>query len=256
VIVPFVHVLSERREAGSSEFALVDRRAERLRRLAILVFDQWRKSTTFFEPTEVLSTVSWSLLAYGVWIGGWALLNRLLRHRTRLVAHASVAFVASSVYTLGQWGFEWLRFLLAPIEPLQLADLAVTTLIWSLALLGHLTVMGVAQGGRRLGVVGVGFCAILGLQLLDHYNESIDWVTTLPYWSRLEPVDPALLPVESVDDFFAAIPELRDELEVLVLEAQEEEEAEEPDVEDESLGVEPPVEPAAQRLRDRPGARV
>lgn len=192
--------------------------------VAVLIFDQYRTSTMPFEPTEALSSTAWSLLAYGVWIGGWALLNRLLRHRTRFVAHATVAFAASFAYTLTQWVFEVLRFLVPSIEPLRLADQFATTAIWSLVLLGHLTVMGVARRRLRLGIVAVGFCAILGLQLLDRYNEDLDWVTTLPYWSRLEPVDPAWLPVESPDTFFAGVPELGKELEVLAQEAEEEQE--------------------------------
>lgn len=190
--------------------------------MGILIFEQYRRTTTPFEPARALSASAWSLLVYGIWVGAWALLNRLLRQRTRFVAHSSVAFLVASVYTLLEWGFEWLRFLFAPIEPLRLADLFTTTALWCLVLLGHLTVMGVASRRLRLGVVGVGFCAILGLQLLDRYDEGPDWVVTLPYWSRLEPVDPAWLPVESVDGFFTGLPDLASELDRLAQEAREE----------------------------------
>ena len=202
--------------------------------MGLLLFDHYRTSTNPFEPTQAFSDTAWSLLAYGVWIGGFSLCNRLLRHRTRFVAHSTVAFVGSCIYTVVQWSFEWLRFLIPTIDPLRLADQFATTAIWSLVLLGHLTVMGVAQRRVRVGIVGVGFCAILGLQVLDHYNQDMDWVTTLPYWSRLEPVDADWLPAESPDAFFAAIPDLGVELDELARKANEEKEAREAEERDAS----------------------
>lgn len=190
---------------------------------ALLLLEEFRRSTSPFEPLQALSSVAWGLLIYLAWVGCWALLNRLLRHRSRWVAHSTVAFLSAGLYTLVEWGFEWLRFFLEPIEPLQIADQVVSTGILGLTLLAHLTVMGVASRSLRLAVVGLGFAAILGLQLLDRYDGQTDWVETLPYWSRLEPVDPSWLPVESADAFFAHIPNLEAELEQLAEEALEEE---------------------------------
>ena len=197
--------------------------------LGLDVFGEYRSTTSEFEPLDALSAAAWSLLIFAGWIGAWALLNRLLRQRTRFVAHSTVAFGASAAYTLTEWGFEWLRFLFAPVEPLQLANQFAWTALFGLLLLGHLTVMGVARRPVRFGIVGLGFAALLGLQLIDHYGEDTNWVTTLPYWSRLEPLDPTWLPVESADAFFAGIPELAEQLDALAEEAREEDEDGEPE---------------------------
>lgn len=187
--------------------------------LSVLVLDAYRKATAPFEPTDALATVSGESLVFGAWVGAWALLNRLLRQRSRFVAHASVAFGVSILFTLCGWGFEWLRFLLDPVEPLRLAKLATDAAFWSLVLLGHLTVMGVARRRLRGALVGAFLAALLSVQLLDHYTNGVDWVVTLPYWSRLEPVDPSWLPVESPDAFFEGARELEPELEALAREA-------------------------------------
>lgn len=187
--------------------------------LSVLVLDAWRRSTAPFEPADVLSTVAREMLVFGAWVGSWSLLNRLLRQRSRFVAHSTVAFGVSTLFTLSQWGFEWLRFLVEPVEPLRIADLGVDSAFWSLALLGHLTVMGVALRRLRLIIVGAFFGAILSVQLLEHYASGIDWVVTLPYWSRLEPVDPSWLQVESPEAFFGGIDALGRELEDLATEA-------------------------------------
>ncbi|MGH0032781.1 MAG: FHA domain-containing protein [Myxococcota bacterium] len=190
--------------------------------LAVQVFRDYQKTTTPFEPLVELSETGWLLLADGFWSRPWALLNRLLRQRTRWVAHSTIAFVFATVQTLASWGMEWLRFVVAAIEPLQLLDLFVTTALLGATLFAHLTVMGVASRRLRFGIVGVGFGAVLGLQLIDHFDQDTGWVTTLPYWSRLQPLDPRWLPVESPDAFFAHLPEIGERLEELAEAAKEE----------------------------------
>jgi hypothetical protein len=189
--------------------------------VALFLYDSLRTSTIEFDWLANLSSAAWGLMAVTAWIGVWALFNRLLRHRTRFIAHATVAFVGAALTMMTDWGFEWLRFLFDAIGPLEIGALGVSTLIGSAVLFGHLTVMGVGRRKHRLAFVAVACVALFGLQVLDHTSEEENWASTLPYWSRLEPVDPSWLPVQSPDAYFADVQDLADELDELALEAQE-----------------------------------
>ncbi len=194
--------------------------------MGVLLLDAYRQATGEFDPVGAAAEGAWVLLALGGWVGAWALFNRLLRHRTRFIAHLSLTFAVAILLSVLEWTFFWLRFLLEPIEPLQIADLFSTTATLGLLLFGHLTIMSVAGRSLRLGIVGAGFAIVFGLQLLDHFDSEYDWVVTLPYWSRLQPLDPSWLPVESPDAFFARIPRIQQELDELA-QAIEAEKAEE-----------------------------
>ena len=59
--------------------------------------------------------------------------------------------------------------------------------------------------------------------MTDRASDGEDWTSTLPYWSRLQPVDPMWLARETPDAYFAGVRELAEELDALALEAREEE---------------------------------
>ena len=180
--------------------------------LTLSELDTYRATTAGYDPMVGLSDSLLGLLLLAGWIGSWALLNRLLRQHTRIVAHTTVACTMFIAALLANWGVEWLRFVVEPVEPLQLFERFLTASEFGLVLVGHLTVMGVARTSIRAGAALLGSAAVLTYQLVGHYAASDIWVYTLPYWSRLKPVDPAWLPVETDADFFARIPALEADL--------------------------------------------
>jgi len=190
--------------------------------VGLFSYDSLRATTIEFDWLENFTSAAWGLLALSAWIGTWALFNRLLRHRTRFIAHSTIAFVGAAITTTTKWGFEWLHFFIEAIDPVEIASLALSTLTGAAVLFAHLSVMAVGSRKLRLGFIGVGFATLFGLQTLDRSNEAENWASTLPYWSRLEPVDPRWLPLESPDAYFAGVQNLAEELDELALEAQEE----------------------------------
>ena len=190
--------------------------------VAIFTYGSFRATTIEFDWIENGTNSAWGLLVFGVWIGAWALLNRLLRHRTRFVAHSTVAFVIASLSTLGDWVFEWLRFFVESIDPLEIASLAVTSLTGAALAYAHLSVLAVGTRRRLATIVGLGALLLFALQVIDRENDGENWAATLPYWSRLLPVDPGWLSLETPEEYFAGIAGLGEELDALALEAQEE----------------------------------
>ena len=189
--------------------------------VALFTYGSFRSTTIEFDWVENAIDSAWGLLVFGFWIGGWALLNRLLRHRTRFVAHSTVAFVIASLSTVGDWVFEWLRFFVESIDPLEIASLAVTILTGAALAYAHLSVLAVLKRRGRTMLVGLGALLLFALQVIDRENDGENWAATLPYWSRLLHVDPDWLPLETPEEYFAGIAGLGEELDALALEAQE-----------------------------------
>ena len=193
--------------------------------LGILTFDTWRQTTVEFDAVETLTSSFWGIVLIAAWAGAWALFNRLLRQRTRFVAHATIALGMSAFSTIYEWGFEWLRFVCESVSTLQIASEIASTATVALLLFGHLTVMRVAKPALRVGIVAAGFAAVLALQLAPQLNDEQDWTSTLPYWSRLEPVDPTWLDTLPADRFFESVGSLETELQELVDESKEQDAA-------------------------------
>ena len=172
----------------------------------------WRETLEELAWLSAFGDSAGLLVAMALWAGGWALATRMLAQRGRFVAQWTVI----AAFVLGAGLFEeamrWVRFASPAIEPARALEPLGTSTLFGIAVLCHLTVAGVGPAARR-GLAGalVG-TALLGFLLLDEYDDSIDWVSVLPYWSRIQPVDPAWLPLESADEFFAGAAVLRSEL--------------------------------------------
>lgn len=196
--------------------------------LAVTAYGSFRATTTEFDWIEQGTLAAWGLLAFGMWVGGWALLNRLLRHRTRFVAHSTAAFAIASISTMSDWVFEWLRFFIEAIDPLEIAALAVASITAAALGYAHLSILAVGSRRLRWMIVTFGGALLFSLQVIERQNDGENWAATLPYWSRLLPIDPGWLPLETPETYFAGAGELADELDALAREAQE------ADAEDES----------------------
>ena len=193
--------------------------------LLALLFLARRASVGEFEPLAAASATASDQLLLAAWTGAWALVNRLLRQRTRFVAHASTVFLFSTGVLLADIVLEWMRFFFAGIEPLQLLEIAVGSLLLLGALVAHLTIMGVARTALRVAAAGLVAAAIAGVDLLDHYSNGYNWTVTLPYWSRLEPAPLSWLDPEPADAWFAGLDALPPALDALAEEAAAEEAA-------------------------------
>ena len=61
---------------------------------------------------------------------------------------------------------------------------------------------------------------VFGVRALAQSESEPDWVSVLPYWSRLEPVPVAWLPRDGVDAFFEKAMAIGPELDQLAREQQ------------------------------------
>ena len=166
-------------------------------------------------PARLISGAALPILLAAAWAGAWALLGRLLGRRPRFVAHWMTICAASLAGLMLEWGLQYARFLLSPIEPLLNAQVAANLVLVGLTLWVHLTVVGLLRPARRIwAAVAVPIC-VLGAVELANYADRPEWTTQLPYWSRLKAVPPDWLPLQTVDGFFGRVRLLEAEVDEL-----------------------------------------
>jgi hypothetical protein len=167
--------------------------------LAILRQSTWRETGW----SEWLQTPLFGIGALALWAGGWALATRFLRQRSRFPAHMAVAGLLLIASELADEALQFARFLVESIAAVQWTDIAITSVLIGLLIYGHLRVATVGSARQRVlsGIMAAGL--VFGARALAQSESEPDWVSTLPYWSRLEPLPPVTwLPRESVESFF------------------------------------------------------
>lgn len=180
----------------------------------------YRENYAPLDGFELASGQIWLLGLLMLWVGGWALVTRVLTHHARFVAHWAVTCTAALALLASEELLFYARFFFAPIDSLQTAETAFDLTLTGAALYAHLSVVGVLRPLRRLATAGAVAVALVGANTLADYRDgATDWVTVLPYWSRLKPVDTAWLPIESEETFFAGALALRDQVDALAEEA-------------------------------------
>jgi pSer/pThr/pTyr-binding forkhead associated (FHA) protein len=192
--------------------------------LAVLGFSFWVQWRAAFQELELASLAQGKLnelLLLALWAGAWALCGRLLVHAARFVGHWAAACTYSVAGTVVDVVLSYGRFLFAPIVALQRAEAALEALLVAGLLWLHLTLATVLRARRRLLVAVVAASLWFAYQELGLRQDDTDWVQTLPYWSRLQPVPADWLSVESADTFFEDARGMRADLEELARELAE-----------------------------------
>jgi hypothetical protein len=154
-------------------------------------------------------------LLTAVWVGLWSLITRVLTPQTRFVSH----WIVAGSYALFQaglrWAGTWVRFFVASIVPVQLLEIALQRAAASLLFYVHIALTGALRGPRRALLAVLLSAAFVSFNQLDTVFRRPDWVQVLPYWSRLQPLDPAWLATQDVDDFFEGTAGVRDAVDAL-----------------------------------------
>jgi len=183
--------------------------------IGVAVWQLWRSTFVELETRAMLEKILPRMLMLVAWAGGWALLGRLLVHASRFAAHLAAACAYWLAWAAFSGSLDYAHFALSPIAPVRDAQFAgEAALLGGLAFLHLSLATGLRRSARVFGSAGV-LAATLAIALVNDHGNRAYWVRTLPYWSQLEPVDPAWLPTESPEQFFAHARSLEGELAAL-----------------------------------------
>ena len=188
---------------------------------AASLWQQWRSAYGALDAPAMAQGLLTALVVMAVWAGGWALFGRLLIHAARFIAH----WLAICAYNLGQTAITvaltYARFLFAPIGLLQRGEAAATALLVACLLWIHLRLATALQARTRLLIALLAGVLFFAYQELGLRQENTNWVQTLPYWSRLQPIPPEWLSAETSSRFFERARDLRPQLDQLAAELAE-----------------------------------
>jgi len=187
--------------------------------VAVAVLSNVRSSWAEVELFELAnSTLLFMLLLFG-WSGGWALAGRVLHQRSDFEAHWILVCLAVVMKSVLDLVVEFARFAVSDIAVVETGDLAAKFLLLAWLIASHIRLATTIVPGRRASAGAVAALLALGLFQAEYFTSSPDFVSTLPYWSRLEPVSPRLLVRESPDDFFEGAKLLQPEVDDLAAKA-------------------------------------
>ena len=154
------------------------------------------------------------------WAGLWALASRLIVSRFYFAPHLTVVCAAFLTMTILGIIAEWSEFFFPAIPMQWLADLLGYGLVLAGLVYGHLGFASVLRLRARLGAALAVSVAVVGMNTISYFAARSKFSTVMEYTGVLKPVDAALLPAISADQFIDATQKLKVELDRLAQKAK------------------------------------
>lgn len=177
--------------------------------LAAISLSTWLSSYERSVASEVFAASIGMGLGLALWAGIWSVAGRIVVHRFNFLGHMAVA-AAAATGALAYLGLdEWLNFLLPDSGASSFLSIAVSFMLTSAVICGHLALASRLRPLQRwrAGLLVAGSVLVIG-GLATLVEE--DTFTDIPSFSgTLKPLTPNWLPAETVDQFGAVMHDLK-----------------------------------------------
>jgi hypothetical protein len=154
------------------------------------------------------------------WAGLWALASRLIVGRFWFAPHAIFVFAAFLSMSILSFIAEWSEFLFPVLPMIWLMGVIGYAVCFAGLLYGNLTFASPLRGRTRLWAALAVSLAMVGINNIGYFAARSKFSTVMEYSGALKPLDAALLPATSVDQFIGASQNLQTELERLAQKAK------------------------------------
>lgn len=162
------------------------------------------------------------LIVFALWTGFWSFLNRLVAHSFRFMTHLGISGIASIVFLMLFTAEEYVEFLLsAPLAPKVVGSIGFTV-IFSLLLYAHLSVMSESSGRKRMLASALISAGIVSIVLLTQYAYRKEFSNELRFSSVMKPIGRKWVRTVSSDEFFGDLAKLRAKIDVMAQEGPKE----------------------------------
>jgi hypothetical protein len=168
--------------------------------------------------STVLSLLLGWFLLLGVWAGIWAVINRIVVHRFRFLAHMAIGSLAGVITILFGQAEAFVQFLFpASVMITILGTLGEVTAI-GVPIAQHLGLVSTLSRTKRWAIA-LAFGAAIGTmtvatQVIDHRKFS----ATPTVAARLEPLPASWIPAQAPDNFFTEAHRLRTRVDAMAAE--------------------------------------
>jgi hypothetical protein len=151
------------------------------------------------------------LLIECAWVGLWALAGRIRHGRARFGEH----FVAATAIALVGWAVaeleSWRQFLWPGATAFATVLLALTALVWALAILLHLRIMNRAHWQKHVRIAA-GFGLAVFFLIFAARDYQGPWSNEVEFSAVLKPVPAAFVPARDAARFAASLEALQGKL--------------------------------------------
>jgi hypothetical protein len=180
---------------------------------------------------EISKKVIWSdltgmslglLIVFALWTGFWSFLNRLVAHSFRFMTHLGISGIASIVLLMLFTAKEYVEFLLSAPLAAKVFSSVGFTVIFSLLLYAHLSVITESPGRKRLLASTLISAGIVGIVLLTHYAYRKEFSNELRFSSVIKPVGRKWVKTVSPGEFFGDLGKLKARIDAMAQEGPEE----------------------------------
>jgi hypothetical protein len=186
----------------------------------ILTFAQEIDKKVIWSDLTAMSLVL--LIAFALWTGFWSFLNRLVAHSFRFMTRLGISGIASVVLLLLFTAKEYVEFLLSAPLAAQVFGFTGFTVIFSLLLHAHLSVMMESSGRKRLLASTLISASIVGIVLLTHYAYKKEFSNELRFSSVMKPLGRKWVKTVSPNEFFGDLDKLRARIDAMAREGPKE----------------------------------
>ena len=188
--------------------------------LAVLCVESYLSSV---ERVTALNIISEPLPIISImlgWAGLWALASRLIVSRFYFAPHLTIISAAFLTLTMVGVISEWSEFFF-PALPIQwLTDLLGYGLVLAGLVFGHLGFASALRQRARLWTALAVSVAVVGMNTISYFAARSKFSTVMEYTAVLKPIDAALLPAISTEQFIDGTPKLKGELDRLAQKAK------------------------------------
>jgi len=162
------------------------------------------------------------LIVFALWTGFWSFLNRLVAHSFRFMTHLGISGIASVVLVTLFTVREYVEFLLSAPLGAQVFGYTGFTVIFSLLLYAHLSVMMESSGRKRLLASTLISAGIVGIVLLTHSAYKKEFSNELRFSSVMKPLGRQWVKTVSPKEFFGDVDKLRARIDAMAQEGPKE----------------------------------
>jgi hypothetical protein len=162
------------------------------------------------------------LIVFALWTGFWSFINRLVTHSFRFMTHLGIAGMASVVFLVLFTTKEYVEFLFSAPLAAKVVGYAGFTVIFSLLLYSHLSVMAGSSSRKRMLASALISAGIVGIVLLTQFAYRKEFSNELRFSSVIKPLGREWIRTVSTDEFFGDLDKLRARVDAMAQEGPKE----------------------------------
>jgi len=188
--------------------------------ITVLTFAQEIDKKVIWYDLTAISLVL--LVVFALWTGFWSFVNRLVAHSFRFMTHLAISGIASIVFLMLVTVREYVEFLLSAPLAAKVFGPAGFTVIFSLLLYAHLSIMAESSGRKRMLASALISAGIVGIVLLTQYAYRKDFSNELRFSSVMKPIGRKWVRTVSSDEFFGDLYKLKEKVNAMAQEGPKE----------------------------------